>query len=477
MKSTMYINSNVSGRQHSFSDSHVFRVLTKGYKPGFSATKDTTIKLFEGNSVTLSVQAEGRSPLNYSWFKGASVLEGKNSDTLQINSFTVNDSASYKCIVTNEYGKAASRLFILKYRPFSGGVKGIVTDLSGNKLENASVTLLPSNKNNSTDTAGLFAFSSLSRNTYTLKISLPQYHDMTLSEIAVNDSETIVLPTIILKMIASATYEVTYNGNGSDGGTVPVDTAHYKQGNRIAVAAIGDLSKAGYSFTNWNMKRDGSGDSFAPGDSFTIRDAVTFHAQWTALPVYKITYNRNGADTGTVPIASNSYYRGKEVTVAGNPGNLHKEGYSFSGWNLKTDGTGETYNAGGKFSMPDSAVTLYVKWTTNPTWSIIYHDNTSTGGAVPAVVTTDSGTTNTIADSGSLYKTGYTFVERNTKEDGSGKAYKTGDNFIIGNLNIDLYAQWTKAQFTITYHGNGNTSGKYQQKKCLSRVKFHCRFG
>jgi hypothetical protein len=37
----------------------------------------------------------------------------------------------------------------------------------------------------------------------------------------------------------------------------------------------------------------------------------------------------------------------------------------------------------------------------------------------------------------------------------SGKAYKTGDKVNMGAANISLYAQWSKAQFTITYHGNG----------------------
>lgn len=537
-KHTMYINSMYREGNIVVSDSLVFHVLTKGYKPEFTATKDTTITLLEGNSVTLSVQAEGRSPLNYSWLKGSSVLEGKVADTLKIASFSVNDSASYQCIVTNEYGTATSRTFILKYRPFSGEVKGIVTDSAGNKLENASVTLLPPNKNNSTDTAGFFEFSSLSANSYTLKISLSKYHDTTLSGIAVNDTSTVELKTIKLKMVDTTTFKVTYDGNGNDSGTVPSDTTKYLPGRKIVVAGISNLSKIGYSFSKWNTKKDGTGDAVSARDSFTVNGNITFFAQWIvrqytlsfngngstsgevpeqkhydyqksiiipdngsleragysftrwntkkdgsgkgyaaddtllmpgsdvelfaqwkALTTYKITYNKNEADTGTVPVDNNSYYNGKEVTVAGNPGNLYRDGYSFSGWNTKADMTGDTYNAGAKFAMLDSALTLYAKWTTNPTYSIIYHSATSTGGNVPATVNADSGMQVTIADSGSLYKTGYTFVGWNTKEDGSGKAYKTGDKVVMDTVNIELYAQWTKAQYTITYHGNGNTGG------------------
>lgn len=537
-KHTLYINSMYQGGELVVSDSIVFYVLTKGYKPACNTTNDTTIALFAGKIVSLAVQAEGRAPLSYSWLKDTTVLEGKNHDTLKITSFSENDSASYKCIVSNEYGVDTSRTFILKYRPFSGGIKGVVADLSGNKLETATVTLLPSNKKNNTDTAGFFEFSSLSANSYTLKVSLSKYQDTTLSGIAVNDTETLDLKTIKLKIIDTTTFKVAYNGNGNDSGTVPSDTTKYNPGSKIAVSSIGNLSKDGHSFSTWNTKKDASGDNFTPGDSFVVNGNVTFYAQWvvkqytlsfndngktsgdvpvqkqydyqkfitmpdkgtleragytftqwntkkdgsgkaysandtllmpaadvelfaqwTALTTYRVTYNKNSADTGSVPVDSNNYYKGKEVTVAGNPGNLYRDGHSFSGWNTKADLTGETYNAGAKFAMPDSSVVLFVKWTTNPTYSIIYHNATSTGGNVPATATTDSGTLVTISDSGSLYKNGYSFTGWNTKEDGSGKTYKTGDKIVMDTVNIYLYAQWTKAQFTITYHGNGNTGG------------------
>jgi uncharacterized repeat protein (TIGR02543 family) len=446
------------------SDSVVFHVLTRGYKPGFTTAKDTTIALFEGKPVVFVDRAEGASPLVYSWYKGAVELEGKNSDTLKFASFSVNDTGSYKCIASNEYGNATGRTFILKHRPFSGAIKGVVVDSSGNKLQNAIVTLSPSDKEKSTDSAGAFEFISLSANTYTLKICLLLYHDTTLSKVAVNDSEATVLPAIAMKKIVLATFRVTYNGNGSDGGTAPVDSLQYKQGDRARVAAAGDLSRAGYVFSKWNTDKEGGKSSYSPGDSVTINKDVIFYAQWIALPTYQVTYDKNGSESGTVPIDGNSYYKGKKVTIAGNPGSLQKEGYSFSGWNTKSDGTGETYNAGAKLSMPDSALTLYVKWTTNPTYSIFYHGTTSTGGTVPATVNADSGMQVAIADSGSLYKTGHAFAGWNTKEDGSGKTYKAGDRLVMGTVDIDLYVQWTKAQYTVMYYGNGNTGGTVPPK-------------
>jgi hypothetical protein len=48
---------------------------------------------------------------------------------------------------------------------------------------------------------------------------------------------------------------------------------------------------------------------------------------------FKVTYNGNGNDSGTVPVDSNAYEEGATVTVLGNTGYLSKIGYTFSCWN------------------------------------------------------------------------------------------------------------------------------------------------
>jgi hypothetical protein len=55
-----------------------------------------------------------------------------------------------------------------------------------------------------------------------------------------------------------ATYTVSYNGNGSTGGAVPVDNAAYENGNTVTVAGnTGSLTKTGHSFGGWNTKSEG----------------------------------------------------------------------------------------------------------------------------------------------------------------------------------------------------------------------------
>lgn len=76
-------------------------------------------------------------------------------------------------------------------------------------------------------------------------------------------------------------YTVTYNGNGNSGGTAPVDSNQYLNGESVTVAAAGTLTRAGFTFNGWNTAADGSGASLPAGSSFVTGFAnVTLYAQW-----------------------------------------------------------------------------------------------------------------------------------------------------------------------------------------------------
>lgn len=357
---TLYVNSMYLGGELVVSDSITFYVLTKGYKPEFDTKTDSVVHSFIGKSVTLATSAKGEAPLHYLWLKDTSVLTGKETATLTLDTFSLNDTATYRCIVSNAYGKDTSGVYTLKYRPFTGGVKGVIVGFDEVKLKSVQVTLLPSNKRTETDADGSFEIKGLTADTCSLKITLSGYYDTTLNSISVNDSEMIDLKSIRLTKIGTLTYKVTYNGNGNDSGNVPVDTNKYKPGSIATVADnTGDLFKTGYTFSKWNTQQNGKGISFSAADTFSMPDStVVLFAQWSALPTYKVTYNKNNADSGLVPVDNNSYYKGKTVTIMGNPGKLYRNGYSFAGWNTTPDGNGDTYNAGSKFSMPDSVMTF-----------------------------------------------------------------------------------------------------------------------
>ena len=88
------------------------------------------------------------------------------------------------------------------------------------------------------------------------------------------------------------------------------------------------------------------------------------------------------------------------------------------------------------------SVTLNIS---KPTYTVVYHKNTSTDQTVSEVFTYDNPQNlrlNTFTNGNKL------FIEWNTAADGSGTAYQDGEQVLnlsaINNDTIDLYAQWTK---------------------------------
>ncbi len=174
--------------------------------------------------------------------------------------------------------------------------------------------------------------------------------------------------TLYAKWTANSTptYTIIYNGNGNTGGSVPIDTTNYVQGQTVTALREGSLVNAGYSFSGWNTQADGSGTTYAGAQTFTMGTAnVTLYAKWTLGSAFTVTYNGNGNTNGSVPVDSATYQQGLTVTTLGNTGSLVNTGYSFAGWNTQADGSGTTYTQGQTFAMGSANVTLYAKWTAN----------------------------------------------------------------------------------------------------------------
>lgn len=98
--------------------------------------------------------------------------------------------------------------------------------------------------------------------------------------------------------------QVIYNGNGSDGGSVPVDSNTYASGATVNVAdndstktphqqtdsggnpeniVTGNLSRTGATFLYWNTAADGSGTIHQDASTFTFPNQttnLTLYAQW-----------------------------------------------------------------------------------------------------------------------------------------------------------------------------------------------------
>lgn len=79
--------------------------------------------------------------------------------------------------------------------------------------------------------------------------------------------------------LAVPTYTVTYDGNGADSGKTTDPTA-YATGAKATVKE-NNYTRGGYTFTGWNTKADGGGDSYKTGDWITMTGSVILYAQWT----------------------------------------------------------------------------------------------------------------------------------------------------------------------------------------------------
>src|ERR1044071_8009301 len=96
-------------------------------------------------------------------------------------------------------------------------------------------------------------------------------------------------------------YTVTYDGNGNDGGTAPVDpNSPYTYGSTVTVLGPGTLTRTNFTFSHWNTAADDTGTSYNPGDTFTLGAAnVVLYAQWTAVPTPTPTATSTATATAT----------------------------------------------------------------------------------------------------------------------------------------------------------------------------------
>ena len=267
-----------------------------------------------------------------------------------------------------------------------------------------------------------------------------------------------------------ASYPVTYDGNGSTAGSVPVDGAnpHVYNTTVTVLANTGNLVRLGHTFAGWNTAADGSGTPYAATGAATFTmgpGSVALYAQWT-VNSYTVTYSGNGNTGGSAPVdAGNPHAYNSTVTVPANTGSLVRTGYTFAGWNTAANGGGTPYAATGAatFTMGAGNATLYAQWAIG-SYAVTYSGNGNTGGSAPvdgASPHVYNTTVTVLANTGTLVRTGLIFAGWNTAANGSGTPYAaTGAaTFLMGAGDLTLFAQWTTGNYTVTYSGNGNTGG------------------
>lgn len=119
-----------------------------------------------------------------------------------------------------------------------------------------------------------------------------------------------------------------------------------------------------YNSTDWRSYTSSGGNIANQTFAFykyTAGSSIYANYCTSVVVTYSVTYDGNGATSGSVPEDNTAYTSGQSVTVAGNTGNLAKTGYAFGGWNTQNDGQGTNYAANETFSITANT-TLYAKW-------------------------------------------------------------------------------------------------------------------
>jgi uncharacterized repeat protein (TIGR02543 family) len=83
-----------------------------------------------------------------------------------------------------------------------------------------------------------------------------------------------------------AQLKLSYNGNGSTGGTLYPD-ASYNYTATVTVPEQGGVLRQYYGFIGWNTAANGSGITYKTGDTFQMLDNTTLYAQWSSIRCFK----------------------------------------------------------------------------------------------------------------------------------------------------------------------------------------------
>ncbi len=287
-------------------------------------------------------------------------------------------------------------------------------------------------------------------------------------------------------------HTVTYNGNGSDGGTAPEQQVWtYGQEEEFVAAQPGDLTKSGSTFVSWNTAADGSGKTYLPGDSIVPTEDITLYALWiTAGTDGTITFNGNGSDDGTM---ANQTYAAAAESLALTANAFTRNGYSFAGWSRNQDGTGTRYENGATITGNPGTITLYAQWVMDVTLRLSESDMLASNG-IPYLQENDMLTLKAAADTSLTYKAAGTAkhvpyfreyfantdgdkyskdnaaVIQDGMEDTVNANYDCSGNFLVFDI-VDESGKYDNSKTTVSVQQNDNAEIVANEKITFSEVE------
>lgn len=318
------------------------------------------------------------------------------------------------------------------------------------------------------------------------------------------------------------THQVIYDKNSSEATGVLPSSQTKVYGKNIVLAdnsgeSRGSLSWSHHVLNGWNTKRDGTGEHYDLGATYSSnqKDDQTLYAEWEfdkhtltiryqyqdGSPAHKTyTAQLKHEDTYSVQSPNIDGFSCSQQTVSGTMGGeditvtvtytpiiytitynsnnaqqttltqnknynvpvtlkgsdaFTSEGYHIVSWNTNADGTGIKHNLNTSYTS-NSNLTLYAIWEIN-VYTITYHNNFGTPATIAKTVQHGNQfkvLTQSECGNGFVQE-GWQFSKWKTNND---EYYECGASYTI-NSNIDLYAVWVQREIIVTLDaGDGEFS-------------------
>ena len=257
---------------------------------------------------------------------------------------------------------------------------------------------------------------------------------------------------------------LAYDSNGGSGSISP--TADYV-GNTVNLSSGSGFSRSGYNLASWNSSANGSGTSYGLSGTLVMpAGGTTLYAIWTAA-TQTLAYDANG---GSGSEASTTGATAATVSLSSGSA-LSRPGYSLTGWNTNSSGTGTSYALSGSLAMPAGGTTLFAVWTQLAPVTISFDANGGTGSETSITGQPTSGVN--LASGSNLSLGSSTFLGWDLDRYAVSPTYQGGDSFTLSSSSQTLFAIWdppsvtpapapapappAPAIWTLAYDGNGGT--------------------
>ena len=153
---------------------------------------------------------------------------------------------------------------------------------------------------------------------------------------------------------------VTFDKNGGDTEADPNRRVQEQNpnGNHFELPSV-QPTREGYEFTGWNTKADGTGAAFTAETE--VKQSLTVYAQWARRQTkIAVTFDKNGGDTEADPrVTTQKVDEGASARFELPSVQPTREGYEFTGWNTKADGTDAAFTAETEVKQ---SLTVYAQW-------------------------------------------------------------------------------------------------------------------